>query len=430
MLPNLIHRHLTARVRVSLEDTPAVLVNGPRQCGKTTLVKQFAQGGAHQNSNYPVLQDTFEGMTYLTLDDPAVLETARIDPVGLLRQLNRAIIDEVQRAPQLLLALKLSIDQDRRPGRFLLTGSANLLSLPSIADSLAGRMEVHALLPFSQTELQGRQSDFLRRAQAHDWPISHPEWVTPEVNGRRDMVLNALAGGYPEMRTRATPARRGAWAKAYIQTLVERDVQDVAQIEHLSHIPRLLEVAAAQCGQLFNATQIGGQISMDARTVEKYLGVLEKLFLVQRLPAWGRNELGRLIKTPKLHFLDAGLQAALTRLTPEMLAKHRERWGSVLETWVYAELRKNMALDDEPWHLAHYRDKDQVEVDFVLESPLREVIGIEVKAAATVSTVDFKGLRRLKEHTGKDFIAGIVLYDGDKALPFGECMWAVPLAAL
>jgi predicted AAA+ superfamily ATPase len=428
--PNLIHRHLTARVRVSLQDTPAVLVNGPRQCGKTTLVKQFAQGGARQNSKDPVLQDTSEGMTYLTLDDPAVLETARIDPVGLLRQLDRAIIDEVQRAPQLLLALKLSIDQDRRPGRFLLTGSANLLSLPSIADSLAGRMEVHALLPLSQTELQGRQSDFLRRAQAHDWPISHPEWVTPEVNGQRSMVLNALAGGYPEMRSRAIPARRGAWAKAYIQTLVERDVQDVAQIEHLSHIPRLLEVAAAHCGQLFNATQIGGQISMDTRTVEKYLGVLEKLFLVQRLPAWGRNELGRLIKTPKLHFLDAGLQAALTRLTPEMLAKHRECWGSVLETWVYAELRKNMALDDEPWHLAHYRDKDQVEVDFVLDSPLREVIGIEVKAAATVSAADFKGLRRLKEHTGKDFTAGIVLYDGDKALPFGERMWAVPLAAL
>lgn len=407
-----------------------MLVNGPRQCGKTTLVKQFAQGGAPQNSNAPLLQDTSEGMTYLTLDDPAVLETARIDPVGLLRQLDRAIIDEVQRAPQLLLALKLSIDQDRRPGRFLLTGSANLLSLPSIADSLAGRMEVHALLPLSQTELQGRQSDFLRRAQAHDWPISHSEWVIPEVNGQRDMVLNALAGGYPEMRSRATPARRGAWAKAYIQTLVERDVQDVAHIEHLSHIPRLLEVAAAHCGQLFNATQIGGQISMDARTVEKYLGVLEKLFLVQRLPAWGRNELGRLIKTPKLHFLDAGLQAALTRLTPEMLAKHRERWGSVLETWVYAELRKNMALDDEPWHLAHYRDKDQVEVDFVMESPLREVIGIEVKAAATVTSADFRGLRRLKEHTGKDFVAGIVLYDGDKALPFGEGMWAVPLAAL
>lgn len=430
MPPNLIHRHLTARVSVTLQDTPAVLVNGPRQCGKTTLVKQFAQGGTSQTSSGPVLRGPSEGMTYLTLDDPVVLDAARIVPVGLLRQLDRAIIDKVQRAPQLLLALKLSIDQDRRPGRFLLTGSANLLALPSIADSLAGRMEVHALLPLSQTELQGRQSDFLRRAQEHDWPISHPAWVIPDVNGQRGMVLNALAGGYPEMRSRATPARRGAWAKAYIQTLVERDVRDVAQIEHLSHIPRLLAVTAAHCGQLFNATQIGGQLSMDARTVEKYLGVLEKLFLVQRLPAWSRNELGRLIKTPKLHFLDAGLQATFTRLTPDMLTKQRERLGAVLETWLYAELRKSMALDDEPWHLAHYRDKDRVEVDFVMESPLREVIGIEVKAAATVSAADFKGLRRLKEHTGKDCIAGIVLYDGDKALPFGEGMWAVPLAAL
>ncbi len=427
---DLIHRHLTARVSVSLQDTPAVLVNGPRQCGKTTLVKQFAQMRNSPTPHGTGLAGSSGGMTYLTLDDPAVLDAARFDPVGLLRQLDRAIIDEVQRAPQLLLALKLSIDQDRRPGRFLLTGSANLLALPSIADSLAGRMEVHALLPLSQTELQGRQSDFLRRAQAHDWPITHPAWVTPSVNGQRDMLLHVLAGGYPEMRTRATPARRSAWAKAYIQTLVERDVQDIAQIEHLSHIPRLLEVAAAHCGQLFNATQIGGQLSMDARTVEKYLGVLEKLFLVQRLPAWGRNELGRLVKTPKLHFLDAGLQATLMRFTPDMLTKHRERWGSVLETWVYAELRKNLALADEPWYLAHYRDKDQVEVDFILESPLREVIGIEVKAAATVSGADFKGLRRLKDHTGKDFVSGIVLYDGDKALSFGEGLWAVPLAAL
>jgi predicted AAA+ superfamily ATPase len=430
MAPALIHRHLAASVSVSLTDTPAVLVNGPRQCGKTTLVKQFAQGISAPTPDGAALQAPSERMTYLTLDDPAVLDAARVDPVGLLRQLDRAIIDEVQRAPQLLLALKLSIDQDRRPGRFLLTGSANLLSLPSIADSLAGRMAVHTLLPLSQTELQGRQSDFLRRAQAHDWPMTHPAWLTPGVNGQHDRVLTVLAGGYPEMRARATPARRSAWAKAYVQTLVERDVRDVAQIEHLSHLPRLLEVVAAHCGQLFNATQIGAQLSMDARTADKYLGVLEKLFLVQRLPAWSRNELGRLIKTPKLHFLDAGLQAALMRFTPDMLTKHRVRWGSVLETWVHAELRKHMTLGDEPWHLAHYRDKDQVEVDFVLESPLREVVGIEVKAAATVSAADFKGLRRLQEHTGNDFIAGIVLYDGDKALPFGEGLWAVPLAAL
>ena len=414
----LIARHVADRLQVALQDTPAVLINGPRQCGKTTLVQQLAQG-----------------MSYITLDDPGMLIAAQQDPVGLLRQMDRAVIDEVQRAPQLLLALKMSIDQDRRPGRFLLTGSANILALPQIADSLAGRMEVHTLMPLSQAELQGRPSDFLQRAQGQSWPVSHPSWVYPAVIDAKNelhagAIGNALAGGYPEMRLRPSVTRRQAWAKAYIQTLVERDVQDIAQVEHLSQIPYLLDIAAAHCGQLFNASQIGGQLMLDTRTLDKYLGVLEKLFLVQRLPAWGRNELNRLIKTPKLHFLDAGLQATLTRLTPDMLITHRERWGATLETWVYAELRKALALSDEAWYLSHYRDKDQVEVDFVLENPQRQLIGIEVKAAATVQVQDFKGLRKLQAQTGADFLTGIVLYDGAHALPFGPGMWAVPLAAL
>ena len=414
----LIARHVADRLQVALQDTPAVLINGPRQCGKTTLVQQFAQG-----------------MSYITLDDPGMLSAAQQDPVGLLRQIDRAVIDEVQRAPQLLLALKMSIDQDRRPGRFLLTGSANILALPQIADSLAGRMEVHTLMPLSQAELQGRPSDFLQRAQGQSWPVSHPSWVYPAVMDAKNelhagAIGNALAGGYPEMRLRPSVTRRQAWAKAYIQTVVERDVQDIAQVEHLSQIPYLLDIAAAHCGQLFNASQIGGQLMLDTRTLDKYLGVLEKLFLVQRLPAWGRNELNRLIKTPKLHFLDAGLQATLTRLTPDMLITHRERWGATLETWVYAELRKALALSDEAWYLSHYRDKDQVEVDFVLENPHRQLIGIEVKAAATVQVQDFKGLRKLQAQTGADFLTGIVLYDGAHALPFGPGLWAVPLAAL
>lgn len=408
-----IERHVTELIRVSMQDTPAVLVKGPRQCGKTTLVRQFN-----------------EGMTYLTLDDPSVLAAARQNPLNLIKKLDRAILDEVQRAPELLLALKLSIDQDRRPGRFLLTGSANLLTLPQIADSLAGRMEVHTLLPLSQAELQGRPSDFLQRAQDQNWPITHTKWVTPTMDGQNHTEPNVLAGGYPEMRTRANASRRVAWARAYIQTLVERDVQDVAHIEHLSLIPRLLDVAAAHCGQLFNATGTGGQLRMDARTVEKYLGVLEKLFLIQRLPAWNRHELGRLIKTPKLHFLDAGLQAALTRLSPQTLDKHPERWGPTLETWVHAELRKTLALCTDTWYLGHYRDKDQIEVDFVLESTERQLIGIEVKAASSVNAHDFKGLRRLRSQTGSDFLTGIVLYDGPQALPFGDGLWAIPLAAL
>jgi predicted AAA+ superfamily ATPase len=405
---SLYPRHLDALLRESLQDTPAVLVNGPRQCGKTTLVRQF------------------EGeMAYFSLDDPALLAAVRADPLGFVKRLDRAIIDEVQRAPQLLMALKLVIDQDRRPGRFLLTGSANLMALPQIADSLAGRVEILTLLPLSHSELARRPNTFLSQARAQTWTLMPPSALAPV-----DMTQQVLAGGYPEMQQRTTPARRQAWARAYMTTLIERDIQDIAQIDQTSQVPQLLSIAAELSGQLMNLSQIGGQINLNAKTVDKYLGILEKLFLVRHLPAWSRNELSRLIKTPKIHFLDAGLQSTLTRLTPELVVTQRTRFGATLETWVFGELLKLLSITPETWFLSHYRDKDQVEVDFVLESPLREIIGIEVKAAASVQLSDFKGLRRLREIVGPQFVTGIVLYDGTQALPFGDGLWAVPLNQL
>ena len=207
-------------------------------------------------------------------------------------------------------------------------------------------------------------------------------------------------------------------------------MRDVTQIEQLHQLPQLLAVAAAHAGQLLNAAQTGSQLGLNGKTVDKYLGILEKLFLVQRIPAWSRNELSRLIKTPKLHFLDAGLQATLTRLNPELVFAQRERWGATIETWVHAELRKALSLSPDDWQLCHYRDKEQVEVDFVLESPLRQLIGIEVKASATVHASDFKGLKKLQSLAGDAFKTGLVLYDGHQALSFGNGLWAVPLAAL
>lgn len=408
LAPALYPRHLDALLRESLLDTPAVLVNGPRQCGKTTLVRQYE-----------------DEMAYFSLDDPALLAAVRADPLGFVKRLDRAIIDEVQRAPELLMALKLVIDQDRRPGRFLLTGSANLMALPQIADSLAGRVEILTLLPLSHSELARRQNDFLSQARAQSWPLT-----SLSFDQQTDMTQQVLAGGYPEMQQRVTPARRQAWARAYMSTLIERDIQDIAQIDQSSQVPQLLSIAAELSGQLVNLSQIGGQIGMNGKTVDKYLGILEKLFLVRRLPAWSRNELSRLIKAPKIHFLDAGLQSTLTRLTPDLVLTQRTRFGTTLETWVYAELLKLLSITPEGWFLSHYRDKDQVEVDFVLESPLREIIGIEVKAAASVQSIDFKGLRRLREIVGAQFVTGIVLYDGTHALPFGDGLWAVPLARL
>lgn len=411
--PPLFKRHLQPLLREALSDTPAVLINGPRQSGKTTLAQQCA-----------------EGMPYFSLDDATRLSAARADPQGFIRQIDRAIIDEIQRAPELLLALKLSIDTDRRPGRFLLTGSANIMSLPTIADSLAGRIEVHALLPLSNAEIAGRapdSPDFLANALAQNWP-AQARADTPWVGDA--LVEHVLAGGYPEMRSRTTAKRRQAWAQAYLTTLVERDIQDVARIDEATRIPQLMAILATLSGQLLNLRQIGGQLGLNAHTAEKYIGVLEKLFLVRRLPAWGRNELGRLVKTPKLHFLDAGLHAALVRASTDLLRNDRSRFGPILESWVFGELLKISNLSPGQWFLAHYRDKDQVEVDFVLESPLRAIIGIEVKASATVTASDFKGLRRLREHCKESFSSGIVLYDGTSALPFGDGLWAVPLGWL
>lgn len=406
----LIPRHLDPLLRESMRDTPAVLVNGPRQCGKTTLVRQYEGEGQ---------------LAYFSLDDPALLAAVRADPLGFVQRIDRGIIDEVQRAPQLLMALKLAIDQDRRPGRFLLTGSANLMALPQIADSLAGRVDIQTLLPLSHSELARRPNDFLAHARAQSWPLTGPTAKTSS-----DLSTQVLAGGYPEMQQRATQARRQAWARAYMTTLTERDIRDIAQIDQIQQVPQLLSIAAELSGQLVNASQIGGQLGLSSKTVEKYLGILEKLFLVRRLPAWSRNELSRLIKAPKIHFLDAGLQSTLTRLTPELVLTQRQRFGATLETWVYAELLKMLSITPDTWFLSHYRDKDQVEVDFVLESPLREIIGIEVKAAASVQMSDFKGLRRLHDIVGPQFVTGIVLYDGPQALSFGDGLWAIPLDRL
>lgn len=391
----------------AMTDTPVVLINGPRQSGKTTLAKQYT----------PTLP-------YYTLDDDNTLNAVQQDPIGFVSRIDRGIIDEVQRAPELLRAIKLSVDQNRKPGRFLLTGSANLLSLPRIGDSLAGRMEILTLLPLSLAEIRRQKSCFLMRAQKQDWPSSADN---PQAF---DCLSQALAGGYPEMVLRQDPNRRSAWARAYIKAIIKRDVKDLSSIEKLTKMPHLLEVLAQQSGKLTNFTQIGGQISLDTKTTQKYVGLLENLFLVKRLRPWHANALGRLIKTPKLHFLDSGLLACLNRITLARMESEPTLKGPLLETWVYSELLKAIAITSEPWDIFHYRDKDQTEVDFVLETPERKIIGIEVKANKTVFNHDFNGLRKLATLTGSDWLSGIVLYDGEQCLSFGANLWAIPFSLM
>lgn len=397
-------------VRTALADTPVVLVNGPRQCGKTTLVRTLCD----------------DSRRYLTLDDDTTLAAALDDPAGFVRGLDVAIIDEVQRAPALLRAIKKTVDEDRRPGRFLLTGSANLLSLPKVAESLAGRMAVVDLLPLAQAEVRGgRPPVFLQAALSGSLPGSPP----PPTMGP-DLVQTVITGGYPEMLRRPDSRRKQAWARDYVRAIVQRDVRDIASIEKLGHMPRLLRALAHHAGQLLNYSQLGGALGLDGKTADKYLGVFEQLFLVRRVPPWSSNRLKRLVKTPKLHFLDSGLLATLRGTTAARVESDRAALGALLETFVFAELSKQLAWLDLPCEIHHYRDKDQDEVDLVIESENDDVVGIEVKAAATVKGSDLRGLRKLAQASGERFRLGIVLYDGDSLVPFGERLYAAPLSFL
>jgi predicted AAA+ superfamily ATPase len=402
----LFPRFSVDQVKAALIDTPAVMVTGPRQCGKTTLVRGFT---SHR---------------YITLDDDTVLEAARGDPSGFVRGLDQAIVDEVQRAPDLLRAIKKTIDVDRRPGRFLLTGSANVLTLPQVSESLAGRMQVVNLLPLSRAEIREKKPTFLQKAMA-----GRVAKTTEYLIGD-DLVNAVFTGGYPEMIQRRDRQRRRAWARGYVNAIVQRDVRDIAELEKMDQMPRLLKVLAHHSGQLTNFTQIGGQIGLDDKTTRKYIAVLEQLFLVRRLAPWFRNRLKRLVKTPKVHFLDSGLLAAILGTTEERIGKDRSVFGPLLETFVFAEVMKQVDWLAETCRLYHYRDKDQDEVDIIVEGEGGDVVGIEVKAAATVTAGDFKGLRKLSAASGKDFKLGVVLYDAEQTVPFGERMFAVPISCL
>lgn len=400
-------RFLVPRVEEALADTPVVLIGGPRQSGKTTLARQLAAGRA-----------------FLTLDNEPTLLAAQADPVGLVRSHDAMVIDEIQRAPGLLLAIKESVDVDRRPGRFLLTGSANLMTLPLVADSLAGRIENQVLLPLSQSEMLGVEGcrDWIDQVFAGRVP--HP------ASGREVIAERVLRGGYPDALTRATPRRRQAWARQYIDMLLRRDIRDLARLDKVEHLPRLLAMLAQVSGQLCNFTQLGGHIGLDHKTVGKYLAVFEQLFLMQRVPAWSGNRLSRLVKTPKLQFIDSGLLAALLEVSEISPIHHRARYGQLLESFVFGELLKHCTWSDRRYAMCFYRDKSQREVDFVLEDAMGKLIGIEVKAAASIGGADFAGLRQLAAMTADRFAAGIVLYDGDATLPFGPQFWAVPIGTL
>ncbi|MEA3246554.1 MAG: ATP-binding protein [Gemmatimonadota bacterium] len=403
-------RFTTPLLEQALAESPVVLIHGPRQCGKTTLAQTV--GSAH-------------GYDYFSFDDAVTLAAATSDPVGFVGDLpEHAILDEVHRAPALFTALKRAVDRDRRPGRFLLTGSANVLLLPSLADSLAGRMEILRLHPLAQCELARTKPAFL------DALFGGGFKTRPYERLGKELIRRIVAGGYPAALARTTARRRATWYRDYVETLVQRDVRDLARIASLDAIPRLLALAAAQTARLINVSDLAAPFQLSRPTIRDYVTLLGRIFLLEELPPWHSNRMSRLIKTPKLHLTDTGVACALLGLDEAALSDDRGTLGQLLETFVFQELRRQASWRDDDVRFHHLRDKDGVEVDLVIEQGGRALAAVEVKASATVTPADFRGIRKLKEAVGKRFASGVVLYDGEASVRFGEGLYAVPIRAL
>jgi predicted AAA+ superfamily ATPase len=403
-------RYAEPRLTEALADSPVVLIHGPRQCGKTTLARVVGKR---------------MGYAYVNFDDDVARGAAEADPAGFVADLpERTILDEVQHVPALFAALKTAVDRKRVAGRFMLTGSANVLLVPKLADSLAGRMQILRLHPLAQCELARRAPAFLDVLFRGGFKTRQTERLAGQLAER------IAAGGYPAALARPTERRRATWYRDYLEALVQRDVRDLARISALDALPRLLSLAAAQTARLLNVADLAAPFQLSRPTIRDYVTLLERVFLLETLPPWHSNRLSRLVKTPKLHLGDSGLACALLGVDAASLAADRPLLGQLLETFVFQELRRQASWRDEPIGFFHFRDKDGAEVDIVLERGARELVGVEVKASATVTVADFRGMRKLREAAGKRFAAGVVLYDGEITASFGDGFFAVPLRAL
>lgn len=406
-------RYSESSLREALLDTPVILIHGSRQCGKTTLAQAIGRD---------------EGHYYVSFDDDNSLQAARADPIGFIKNLpEKVILDEIQRIPELFTSIKASVDQNRKPGRFILTGSANVLLLPKLADSLAGRMEIIRLRPLAQCEIAGQPPTFLEQLFQANFSASAQANRFTSLGETLAEIISR--GGYPSAIARSSEKRRMTWYQDYITTLIQRDVQDIINIHHLDVLPRLLSLAASQTARLFNSADLASPFAISRPTIANYLALLEQIFLIEQLQPWHSNRLSRLIKTPKMHLADTGLACALLGVTSKSLWQDKALLGQLLETFIYQELRKQADWQDTNLSFYHFRNKDQVEVDIIIEQG-RQLAGIEIKAAATVTGADFKGLHKLKDACAERFAAGVVFYDGDSILSFGERLFAVPISIL
>ena len=407
----MIQRNIQSDLDAAMADTPVVLINGARQTGKTTLVRAFADG--------------IEQATYATFDDAGVLAAATNDPQGFIAGLEgTAVIDEIQKVPQLFPAIKMSVDHDRRPGRFLLTGSANVLMLPKLSESLAGRMEIITLRPLSQGEQAGRCDNFVDRL------MKGGRWRSPaNPDSRKQLVDRVCKGGYPEVIQRPRSRRRN-WFASYLTTILQRDIRDLSNIEALSDAPRLMALLAARSGSLLNVAEVSRSAGIPHSTLQRYLALFETAFLIQRVRPWTANLGKRLVKSPKILLGDTGFMTYLLNASESSVLDDLTLAGRFIETFVGCELLKQIEWSESKPALLHYRTGAGAEVDFVLEAGARRVTGVEVKLAQTLKKEDFRGLKSLAADTKSRFAGGVVLYSGSQCIPFGDGLWAIPFSCL
>ncbi|MGE3920986.1 MAG: ATP-binding protein [Gammaproteobacteria bacterium] len=405
------NRYIKTNIYNALQDTPVVYIMGPRQSGKTTIVKD-------------IIDEKWE---YISFDDIAQLNIAKADPISFIRNIRNeksVVLDEVQRLPEIFVSIKQAVDENRKPGRFLLTGSANALLLPTLSDSLAGRMEMIHLNTLSEYEILGRTPTFLQNLLYGKAPS------TKEIRVRNYIIKRIVSGCFPEPIQREKEVRIQAWYDNYLQSLIQKDIRDLGHIEHHYEMAHLLKVLTLYSGNMINFTELGGKLELYRATVKKYTALLEQLFLLENLPAWHTNAYKRLIKTPKIHITDTGIICAMRGINYDKIISKPDLLGPLLETFVYNELRKQANFLDEKLKFSHYRDKEKVEVDIVIENSLDEVIGIEVKATASIKQSDLQGLKKLSTIADKKFKIGVLLFDGDHATSFGDKLFAIPIASL
>jgi uncharacterized protein len=397
-------------VAEALTDTRVVTLNGARQSGKSTLARLIAQARS--------------SALIRLLDDPATLRSARDDPSGFVDHDGLMVIDEVQLAPELFRSIKVAVDTDPRPGRFLLTGSAQVLALRQLPDALPGRMEIVELWPFSQGEIDRCPDAFIDAAFARGPALSRTSALR-----KRDYLERVVRGGYPEA-VRRSPRRRAAFFDSYLTNLIERDIKELAAIERRGDLRRLLALLAGHSGRLTVPASLAAESGIPRTTLNRYLELLTAVFLVKQVPAWSTGQTHRAIGTPKLAFVDTGIACNLLGQDAARLGEPDGAAGPMIETFVLMELARQLTWSSERARLHHYRTKDRVEVDAVLETPDGRVVAIEVKAGATVRVEDLAGLRHLSERLGARLVAGYVLYTGQQTLPFGDRLRALPIDAL